>query len=147
MNVWIELVVFLAFAVPITLFDLREYHIPDYLTLGGIAVFAALMALWEKVPFALVAGECAAGFGLFWLIRLFSKGRMGLGDAKYSALIAVAVGFAPWLIALFVASLTGLAAALILMRHSRMRRDEPLPFAPFLSVGALAAFVSRGLGM
>jgi prepilin signal peptidase PulO-like enzyme (type II secretory pathway) len=144
MQAWINISVFLLFAVPITVFDVKEYRIPDLLTLGGILVFALMKLLLEKESIGIIAAECAVGFGVFWLIRFFSKGRMGLGDAKYSALIAVAAGFYSWFIALFIASVVGIACVVVLIRFSRMDRAQRIPFAPFLSVGALAALVLKG---
>ncbi len=139
MHTWIELAIFLLIAVPIAVIDLREFRIPDFLTLGGAAVFAALKIFWDGVPVWLVAAEAAAGFGVFWLIHVVTKGKMGLGDAKLSAMIAVACGFFFWLIALTVASVVGLAAALILIASGRKTRSQRIPFGPFLGIGGAAA--------
>ncbi len=145
MKVWVNLGVFLLFAAPITFFDIGEYRIPDVLTLSGLAIFAALKVFWEEEAVLMVVSEIVTGFGVFWLIRFLSKGRMGLGDAKYSALIAVSTGFLGWLVALVVASAAGLVLALVLIKSSRMRRSQRLPFAPFLSLGGAASLALQGL--
>jgi prepilin signal peptidase PulO-like enzyme (type II secretory pathway) len=144
-NNWIELSVFLLFAIPIAIFDLREYRIPDLLTLGGILVFTLLKLLWDREPIWLVAAEGAAGFGVFWLIRLVTKGKMGLGDAKFSAMIAIAAGFFFWLAALTIASIAGLVIAVILIGRRKMTRGQRIPFAPFLGFGAAAALVLQAV--
>ncbi len=133
---------FLIVAAPITFFDLRDYRIPDLLTLGGIALLVALqLALGLSSP-GMIALELCLGYGSFWLIHRVTKGGMGLGDAKFSALIAVAVGPLPWVLALLAASLAGLlcAAVLILLLH-RDRRVR-IPFAPFMTIGAIVAVVA-----
>ncbi len=147
MNVWIELGLFLLFAIPITIFDLREYRIPDALTIGGILLFFAIKLLAGEEPVWLLCAECSTGFGLFWLIRLVSKGRMGLGDAKFSALIAVAAGFFPWFAALFIACAAGLVCSAVLVAFFKADRGMRIPFAPFLSVGAAAALCLKGLSL
>ena len=145
MRIWIELAVFILFAIPIAIFDLREYRIPDLLTLGGILVFALLKLLWDKEPIWLVAAEGAVGFSVFWLIRFVTKGKMGLGDAKFSAMIAIAAGFFFWLVAMTIASIAGLITAVVLIGRKKMTRSQRIPYAPFLSFGAAATLVLRGI--
>ncbi len=145
MNVWIELGLFLLFAVPITIFDLREHRIPDALTIGGILLIFAIKLLAKEEPVWLLCSEGFAGFALFWLIRLISRGKMGLGDAKYSALIAVTAGFDSWFTALFIACAAGLVCSALLIAFFRADRGMKIPFAPFLSLGAVAALSLKGL--
>lgn len=136
---------FLLFAVPTTIFDLREYRIPDALTFGGIAAFFVLKLLLKEDSFLTLCGECFIGFGAFWLIRIFSKGRMGLGDAKFSALIAVAAGISLWCAALFIASLIALAWAGLLIGVRKADRRTRIPLAPFLTLGAVLALLLKSL--
>jgi len=142
---WFELLLFLLFAIPITLIDIREYRIPDFLTFGGTAVFAVLKLLWNEQSPPLLALECAAGFGIFWLIWKLSKVQIGLGDAKFSAFIAVTAGFQWWFAALFVASLLGLLCAGVLIGIVKVDRRMKVPFAPFLTLGASIALLFRSL--
>ena len=145
MHTLIELGIFLLISVPIAVIDLREYRIPDVLTLGGVVIFAALKIFWDGQPWWLVAAEAAAGFGVFWLIHVVTKGKMGLGDAKFSGMIAVACGFFSWLIALTVASIVGLVTALILIASGRRERTQKIPFGPFLGIGGGAALALQAL--
>jgi prepilin signal peptidase PulO-like enzyme (type II secretory pathway) len=136
--------VFLGFALPISLIDIRTYRIPDALC---IPCFVLIMILRmgdnpETLPHFLVAAFFSAL--VFFLIRLGTKG-LGLGDVKFAALVGIFCGL-PWACAAFLtASLTGLAfaglAAIRVFTSKNIRSAPPLiPFAPFLSIGALAAY-------
>jgi prepilin signal peptidase PulO-like enzyme (type II secretory pathway) len=78
------------------------------------------------------------GFLLFFLIRIFTKG-LGLGDVKYSFFIGLFCGLEGCSIAFFTAALSGLIVAGILILTKKMDSTKPIPFAPFLSFGALTA--------
>jgi prepilin signal peptidase PulO-like enzyme (type II secretory pathway) len=69
---------------------------------------------------------------------------MGLGDAKFSALIAVAAGLLPWLVTLFIASVAGLAFAVAMLWLFRRDLRARIPFAPFLTIGAVFAILLKG---
>ncbi len=144
MKAAIEICLFLAFAVPITVMDIRQYRIPDVLTLSGILFFVVFnLARGEATPGSL-ALSFGVGFGLFWLIHRVSRGKMGMGDAKYSALIAVAAGLLPWLVSLFIASLAGVAFAAVMIGLFHRDRGARIPFAPFLTLGAVSAILLEG---
>jgi leader peptidase (prepilin peptidase)/N-methyltransferase len=76
------------------------------------------------------------GFGVFWMIWRLTRGQIGLGDAKFSAFIAVTTGFAGWFAALFIGSLLGLLSAGVLVGILKTDRRVLIPFAPFLAMGA-----------
>ena len=132
-----------AFAVPITLIDIAKLRIPDLLSLGGIGVALLVKAFIVREPLLETAVEAGAGFGVFWLIHLLTRGKLGLGDAKYSAFIALTIGMHAWLMTLVVASVTGLACALILIGPCKVERTARVPFAPFLTLGAATAIIMR----
>jgi prepilin signal peptidase PulO-like enzyme (type II secretory pathway) len=136
---------FLLFALPITFYDIRDYRIPDFLTLGGLLVLSTLKLFLAHTPVTAIALECSLGFGVFWLIHRVTSGRLGLGDAKYSALIAVAVGLLPWFVTLLIASVAGLFYAAIMIVFFRMDRARRIPFAPFLTLGAAVSVAASPL--
>jgi leader peptidase (prepilin peptidase)/N-methyltransferase len=138
---WWRVAVFAVFALPITIFDLKHLRIPDVLSLGGIAVVAALEALISGDSAITMALEVLIGFGVFWAITIATGGKLGLGDAKYSVFIALSLGLYGWLTTLAVASVTGLAAGLVLVLRDRVPQDTRIPFAPFLTFGAAVSIV------
>jgi len=141
----VELGVFLLIAVPICIVDLRELRIPDILSLGGIALFICLKLVFGQESFGRLAAEFFVGFGVFWLIRVVSRGKLGLGDAKLSALIAVAIGLSAWFASIFIASVIGLVFAAVAIGLFKMDRRTRLPFAPFLTAGAAIAGLAGSL--
>ena len=145
MHVWIEFVVFLLIALPITVIDIREYRIPDLLSLGGAALFVAMKLVWKEQPPVHLALQLFVGFGVFWLTWWFTKGQIGLGDAKYSAFIAVAAGLPAWLLSLLVAAATGLVCAAVLVVLLKGDRHARIPFGPFLTAGATVAILNENL--
>jgi prepilin signal peptidase PulO-like enzyme (type II secretory pathway) len=138
---WWRLAVFGAFSIPITFFDLRDLRIPDALSLGGAAALVVLevFAPARSLPTLLVEGAIA--FGVFATITLATRGKLGLGDAKYSLLIVLALGMFGWLTTLAVASVSGLVVGLILVRRHPLSADARIPFAPFLTFGAAVSIV------
>ncbi|HKL86357.1 MAG TPA: A24 family peptidase [Treponemataceae bacterium] len=143
MNNWKELVllfIFLAFSIPAAIIDLREYRLPDRLTLPLFFLLALWIALTNlrALPFSLMAAAVAAVFFLF--IRFTTKG-LGLGDVKLALCIGLFCG--PWLtiFAFLLASFTGLFVALFLVLRGKLVKHQKIPFGPFLVFGAIAAWV------
>jgi len=137
---WTELVILLGFLAPIVVEDIRFKRIPDVLVLPAIGVFVLKRAICGEgqVHIPLLYG--ALGFGFILLLSLLSRGNIGLGDGKLSALLAVVFGFQGWLIALFIASSAGLLYGGLRMKYGGMKREERIPYAPFLTLGGLVSF-------
>jgi leader peptidase (prepilin peptidase)/N-methyltransferase len=83
----------------------------------------------------------AVGFVFIFILWIFSRGKIGLGDAKLSALIAVVLGLNGWIAAIFIASTSGLVAGLALVKMGKIEKKEPIPFGPFLALGAVVSFI------
>jgi prepilin signal peptidase PulO-like enzyme (type II secretory pathway) len=104
------------------------------IVIGGAAIAAGS---WE----AAVWGAAAAGI-VAWLPYACSNGRaMGFGDVKFAAVLGAGLGCTGAAIALWVAFVTGGAAAVLLLLCGRVERKAHLPFAPFLALGACCALV------
>jgi len=128
-----------------TIIDLRTFTIPNWLTLGGITMILLLETIrHQTLPLTLLLSALSS-FILMLLLSLLSRGKLGMGDVKFSALISLQLGFYYWLISLFVASLSGLFVAVFCIFYKKMDKNTPIPFAPFLSFGAvMALLLSRG---
>jgi leader peptidase (prepilin peptidase)/N-methyltransferase len=122
-------------------FDIRERRIPTSVLVVGVLVL--LVIRWTRHALSpwLVA-QAAIGFGVIWFLHLAFRGRIGLGDAQLSAFLGIALGIGGWVVAVFVASSTGIAFVLIQTWRARMKISQSIPFAPFLAVGALFAFLA-----
>ena len=99
------------------------------------------MILKENIFLLLLNG--AIGFVFIFILWFFSRGKIGLGDAKLSAFMAVVLGFMGWITAIFLASLTGLIFGLVLIKIGRIDKKERIPFGPFLASGAIISFLVK----
>ncbi|MEK7747707.1 MAG: prepilin peptidase [Nitrospirota bacterium] len=134
--------VFFSALLVITVIDLKHQIIPDVITLPGIPL--ALLAASFALPTGFVNGVFGllAGFGLFYLIATLSvlimkKEGMGGGDIKLMAMIGALLGWKAVLLTTFVASLSGSVIGLFLILTRLRSRTDPIPFGPFLVLGAL----------
>jgi prepilin signal peptidase PulO-like enzyme (type II secretory pathway) len=133
------LLTFLAFALPASAIDLRTFRIPDLLV---FPCFAIVFIFLLNSQIDILPNRVAAALlsGLFFFIIRRIAGGLGLGDVKFAALIGLCCGL-PWAcVAFLAAALTGIAAVLI-VRRGKTERSNPLPFAPFLTVGVVVAFL------
>ncbi len=77
------------------------------------------LLLKEKIFVLLFSG--AIGFVFIFALWFFSRGKIGLGDAKLSALIALVLGLNGWIAAIFIASASGLVLGLALIKLGKFR--------------------------
>jgi leader peptidase (prepilin peptidase)/N-methyltransferase len=128
----------------VTVSDLRTRLIPDGPLIAAAAGAVALCAVaWpSELGVRLLAGVIAGGFLLG--AALARPGGMGLGDVKLAGVLGLYLGPGV-LAALLVAFAAGAAAGFVLLvRHGWAARTRALPFAPFLSLGALVALAAHG---
>ena len=85
-----------------------------------------------------------AGAGVIFLIRwiaskLLKKEAMGEGDILLLGMIGAFLGWRLILITLFAASIIGSVVGITLIALGVKKRHDPIPFGPFLSLGAVIA--------
>ncbi len=162
--------VFCSALVAITLIDADHWIIPDAITLPGIAVGLAAsfvlppreslvadllyhrLGLW-RLPGPLTApgfwdslAALLIGGGFFYLVALVSRGGMGGGDIKLTAMMGAFLGLRDLGVAVFAGLLSGSAVGIALMIAGRKSRKDLIPFGPFLALGGVTAiFWSRQL--
>jgi leader peptidase (prepilin peptidase) / N-methyltransferase len=88
---------------------------------------------------ALIGG--GAGFVVFLVIALVSRGGMGLGDVKMATLIGFAVGFPMVFVSLLMAVMLGGIVAILLLVARLKKAKEGIPFAPYLSLATMITLV------
>jgi prepilin signal peptidase PulO-like enzyme (type II secretory pathway) len=76
--------------------------------------------------------------GLFRRFGVDQKEGMGFGDLPYAAMIGAFVGLKGLVVTLAAAVVSGVVIGLIARSTGRSKRGEPVPFGPFLAIGALA---------
>jgi|SRR5579862_263500 len=135
---------FVAALIVVSFIDLDHQIIPDVISLPGIAVGLALSALGYGPPLLDSAVGVLVGGGLLWGVAIgyhavTGREGMGGGDIKLLAMIGAFLGWKNTLVTLVLGSLGGalVGIGLILLRGDDSR--VPIPFGPFLALGALGA--------
>jgi leader peptidase (prepilin peptidase) / N-methyltransferase len=143
-----EITVYVYFAVVGTVLaaiDIATYRLPDWLTLPSypiVVVTLSLTARWAGPQSALVRAVQAIAVALVLFLVLCTCTQTGLGDLKYSGLVALVLGARGWgpTVAGFVIA-WALAAAWGVCMISRGRAGSRIPLGPFLTAGALLALL------
>jgi leader peptidase (prepilin peptidase)/N-methyltransferase len=133
----------LALVLTVTVADLRARLVPDRALAVATVIVVSLTAALD--PAALPErGLAALGAGGFLLAAaLIRPGAMGLGDVKLAAVLGLYLGRGV-IAALLVAFVSGSLIGLVLIaRNGWAARSRTIPFAPFLSLGALAVAVTN----
>lgn len=139
--------VFFAVLVAISAIDIDHHLVPSRIVYPAAGASLALLALasaedhhWRALADA--AGGGAAAFAFLLLVHLAQPRGMGFGDVRLSGLIGLNTG---WLglahvaVALVAGFLVGALAGIGLVAVGRAGRKSRVPFAPFLSAGAVVA--------
>jgi leader peptidase (prepilin peptidase)/N-methyltransferase len=125
----------------VSFIDLAHKIIPDAITLPGIIVGLLASLLLTSVGFSGALLGILLGGGLFFIIAVVSRGGMGGGDIKLIAMIGAFLGWQSVLVTIFLGAFSGAIAGLSLILLKKKERKDPLPFGPFLALGALLAMV------
>jgi leader peptidase (prepilin peptidase)/N-methyltransferase len=136
----------------VALIDWDTFMIPDELSLGlaaaGVSVsawnpyFAGgdwRMAAWWSLRgglLGLTLGWCLAAGGA----AVFKKEALGGGDVKLLAGVGAWAGATGAFDCLMIGSLFGSLYAVRLLSAGRAKRSDPIPFGPFLAIGAVFNF-------
>lgn len=144
MGFTIELIVAYLFAILmiiVTISDLKYKIIPDKFVYPGIIIFLLLrifihpLGFWDYIIGAFLGG------GLLLLIAILSRGGIGGGDIKLFFLIGLVLGWQNTLLTLFLAALLGTIIGGVLMLLGFIKRKQLVPFGPFITVGAMVAYL------
>jgi leader peptidase (prepilin peptidase)/N-methyltransferase len=144
--VWAWLAVALVGAV-LSFVDLAHHRLPDRLVLilyVAVLVLLLIPAIsagdWSAYLRALFAA--LAMFAAYFLLALIYPAGMGLGDVKLAGALGLALGFLGWgyvIVGFFAAFFLGSFVGLGLMVLRKANRKTPIPFGPFMIIGAVVA--------
>ena len=154
----------------ITMIDIDHWIIPDAISLPGIVAGLAAsffmpprgsliatvlhhslrldrlpgslssLGFWDSLAALLLGG------GFFYLVAVVSRGGMGGGDVKLTAMMGAFLGLRDLGVAIFIGLLAGSAVGIGLMIAGRKTRKDAIPFGPFLALGGICAvFWGRSL--
>jgi prepilin signal peptidase PulO-like enzyme (type II secretory pathway) len=124
--------------------DLLRFRVPNVITYP--AIILALVAA-VVMPDADLAGAIGAALligSLFFVMAVVTAGGMGIGDAKLVTLIGAMLGLPAAGEALVIGVLSAGLVILPFFLLGRMGRRDPLPYAPFLALAAVAVGLAQG---
>lgn len=78
---------------------------------------------------------------LIGMIYILSKGGIGLGDVKFSAVLGLWLGISGILVCLAIAFLSGGIASVLLFLSGKASMQSKIPFGPFLGIGAVLSML------
>ncbi len=121
--------------------DLLSYRVPNAVTLPAIAFCLGWsLAFGEPAPgSAITAGVAGGGFLL--TASLVTRGGLGAGDVKLGVLAGAALGIPVALFVLGAGVVVGSLAVIALNVGGVLERQQGIPFAPFLTLPAMAALL------
>lgn len=135
--------IFLYLLIVVSMIDIDHKIIPNVVVIPG-ALLGLLMTTFGN---HYITGFCngllgmVVGFFIIAVVIVLSRGGMGWGDAKLLAMIGAFLGWQATLYSLFVGSLFGSTVGVAMILSKRMERKTPIPFGPFLGLGALGWLV------
>ena len=136
--------VFVIFLYLASSLDLSTGLIHNKISLPGIAAGLVVSLLPGGLTFLQsLSGVLVIG-GILYLIAEVSRGGMGGGDIKLAALMGAFLGIRNGVVALFAGFLLGALVGIVLLVMKKKGRKDAIPFAPFLSAGALVALLFGG---
>ncbi|HEX7427323.1 MAG TPA: A24 family peptidase [Mycobacterium sp.] len=118
----------------LSVYDIRERRLPNWLTMPGAAVILAVAAAAGRGMPALLGAVALAS--LYLVVHLLAPAAMGAGDVKLAAGVGAltgAFGFDVWALAALAAPLMTAVWACVLVRRS----ESIVPHGPSMCLASL----------
>jgi len=138
------LVIFSVLLILISFIDIEHMIIPDFLMLIGIGLGVAYSIFAGNLTESLV-GIC---FGFLFMFILgeaaklaMKKEALGDGDVKFLVMLGANLGIERTLLSVLGASILGAAVGVILILLEKLKKEDYIPFAPFLALGAIVSIL------
>lgn len=132
---WVE-ITGCAFLAVCALFDCRKKQVPLIVIITGIllAFFCRLTGVlenigWERMFLAVLPGA------LFLLLAFLTREKVGYGDGWMLIMTGMFAGDRRGVLILLLSLLMESAAVIVLLALRKIKREEEIPFAPFLLLG------------
>ncbi|HEY7107329.1 MAG TPA: A24 family peptidase [Acidimicrobiia bacterium] len=133
--------------VTLSAIDLEHYILPNrivYPLALAMVVLLGVASIGDDDLGAFTRGLLGGvvAFAVFFIVHMVSPRGMGFGDVKLSFVLGLSLGWLGWgevLLGLFLGFLYGALVGIVLIVTRIRRRDQQLPFGPFLAAGALTA--------
>ncbi|NEU29779.1 prepilin peptidase [bacterium LRH843] len=120
--------------------DLRYMLIPDKVLLFFLPLFLILRFIFPLNPWWDMFVGAVVGFCLLLFVAIVSRGGMGGGDIKLFGVLGIVLGWKGILLTFFLSSLFGALVGGIGLLTGKVERGKPIPFGPFIVMGAITAY-------
>lgn len=142
---------FAYFLIAMTLIDADTQLLPDDLTLPllWLGLLVNLNGTFTSLPSAVIGA--VAGYlslwSIYWVFKLATgKEGMGYGDFKLLAALGAWMGWSMLPVIILLSSVVGAVVGIVLIILSKMGKNTPLPFGPYLAgAGLIALFWGKQL--
>ncbi|MGE7622825.1 prepilin peptidase [Viridibacillus sp. NPDC096237] len=131
---------FISMLIIITVSDIAYMLIPNRILLFFGVLLAVGRIFIQSDPWWNSIVGAFGGFLILLLVSILSKGGIGGGDIKLFFIIGLVLGVFSTLLALFLASVIGLIAGVILLIYRKQGRKTPIPFGPSIAVASILAY-------
>jgi len=133
----------------IAFIDLNQQIIPDVISLPGIVIGFMLSFFVPYISFVNSFLGVVVGGGIILIIGLagsliFKKEAMGGGDVKLAAMIGAFLGWRYILLSLLLGFFLGALTGIILMITKIKKREDTVPFGPFIILGSFITLLWGG---
>lgn len=130
----------------LTFIDLDFRILPDRITLSLIWLGLLLSVFDIYVDSRASILGASFGYGSFWVIhwiffRLTGKEGMGRGDFKLLAALGAWLGWSQLPLVILLSSVLGSFIGIFMIASGLKKRDESIPFGPFLAVAGWVGFL------
>ncbi|CAG9000205.1 MAG: Type 4 prepilin-like proteins leader peptide-processing enzyme [Candidatus Celerinatantimonas neptuna] len=138
---WFLACIFTLALLALAVIDLKTMLLPDQLTLPLLWLGLLINTQQTFVPLSQAVWGAAIGYVFLWLLYwgfklLTHKEGMGYGDFKLLAAIGAWFGWQALPMTLLLSSILGALFGIVLLIKKHSNRHTPLPFGPFLAIGA-----------
>ncbi len=129
----------------IVFIDTRHMIIPDSLLVVGVIGTTIYHLIRLQSIYSIVLNHLTAGilsFFLFYVLWEITRRKgIGFGDVKLVFLLGFITGFPSVIVGIYLSFLTGALVGLILLLSRKKTMKSPVPFGPFLIVGAVVSLL------
>ncbi len=133
--------VYTSWLIIIFVIDLENQLVLDKVIYPGMALALAFSFFWPGLGVISALAGGALGLAAMALSFIIYRRGMGMGDVKLGALVGLMTGYPLVLIALLLSWITGGLLAAILLAFRVKKRQDPIPFAPFLATSAMVTLL------
>jgi|GEM_PF-1485099 len=132
--------IYIAVLICVSICDLLFMIIPNFVLLTGGLLLLILRILngTDQLSMNLYGG--LAGFVIFAILFLISRGGIGAGDVKLMALIGLFTGWPKVIAAMLTITVTGAILAAVLLMINK-QRNASIPYGPGMALGAYIVYM------